>query len=136
MSAKRARILWSVAEWAVSFLPFLVVLAVNHERYFAGYSGIKVSAGVILALAVGLACALKKVRFTRMLAPLWVCVMMLWLMQSIIDDMLLLTFVLAVGVSIGQIIHTFAVEPFEKQAEADALAASVAAGVAEAMKHE
>lgn len=130
---RRELILWQVAEWMISFVPLAVVLIINRGKYFEGYSGVRVSCGVGVVLAVSLMVALKKVKWIKLPGALWGIVLILWLLQSVLADMVLLTFVLACGVSAGEIIEAVRVRPLEEKLRQEQTKETVQAAVEAAL---
>ena len=129
--------LWQAAGWMISFLPLAFLLIIRREMYFSGYAGIKVGSAVIVVLIVSLMIALEKIRFPRLLISIWGAVGLIWLLQSILDDLLLLLFVLAVSVRVDRLIELIRVKPLkEKMTDMktqDSIQSGVAAGVAAAL---
>lgn len=129
--------LWQAAGWMISFLPLAFLLIIRREMYFSGYAGIKVGSAVIVVLIVSLMIALDKIRFPRLLISLWGAVGLIWLLQSILDDLLLLLFVLAVSVSVDRLIELIRVKPLKEKLTdmktQDSIQSGVAAGVAAAL---
>lgn len=130
--------LWQAAGWMISFLPLAFLLIIRREQYFSGYAGIKVGSAVIVVLIVSLMIALDKIKFPRLLISLWGAVGLIWLLQSILDDLLLLLFVLAVSVSMDRMIDLIRVKPLKEKLDEmktqDSIERGVAAGVAAAME--
>ena len=129
--------LWQAAGWMISFLPLAFLLIIRREMYFSGYAGIKVGSAVIVVLIVSLMVALEKIKFPRLLVSLWGAVGLIWLLQSILDDLLLLLFVLAVSVSVDRLIDLVRVKPLKEKLDEmktqDSIQSGVAAGVAAAL---
>ncbi len=97
-------LLWQVAGWCVSFIPLACLLALRHETYFTGYTGLRVGSGVAAILAVCLMLALGKAKLPGRVVCLWALVGMVWLIIPLLEDILLLLLLLAVGVTVDELI--------------------------------
>lgn len=82
-----------VAKWVSILSPYLVIGIVNFEEYFTEYNGIKMSLGCILAMIVaGIAIAneTKENKKINGLVGWAIAFALVYLMQSILNDLLLI----------------------------------------------
>ena len=134
MNQRRELILWEVAGWAVSFLPLLLVLLMRRDRYFTGYTGLRVGAGVTAVLVIGLLAALRKAKLPPRVLTLWGAVTVLWLLIPLLNDMLLLTCLLAVGSTLDEAVCQTRIRILRRRMERAERAEDVATGIAAAMR--
>lgn len=109
--------IWQVCGWCVSFVPLLCVLVARREAYFVGYTGLRVGCGVVVALVVSLFVALRKAKFPGRVLTLWLAVGMVWLIIPLLEDMLLLLFLLAVGVTLDELVCQSRVKTLRRRVE-------------------
>lgn len=134
MDPRREVIIWQVAGWMISFLPLLLVLLIRRERYFVGYTGLRVSTGVMAVLVIGLLVALKKLKLPPRVATLWGVVVVLWLLIPLLDDMLLLLCMLAAGSTVDEVICGTRIRILRRRILREERAEDVEAGVTAALR--
>ena len=106
-----------VGKWLSILSPYIVIGAVNFNEYFTEYNGVKMSIGCILAITVmGIAIAneTKENKKVNGLVVWAVAVALCYLMQSILNDLLLILFCGFVGQLIGAGFDIGAKKEYEK----------------------
>lgn len=134
MSPRRELVIWQVAGWLISYLPLLLVLFLRRERYFTGYTGLRVSTGVVVVLVIGLLTALKKMKLPSRVATLWGVVAVLWLLIPLLNDMLLLLCMLAVGSTVDEVVCGSRIRVLRRRIQREERVEDVEAGVTAALR--
>lgn len=108
-----------VGKWLSILSPYIIIGAVNFNEYFTEYNGVKMSIGCILAMAVmGIAIAneTKENKKINGLVVWAVAIALTYLMQSILNDLLLILSCGFLGQLIGAGFDIGANKEYEKAA--------------------
>ncbi len=81
-----------VSKWAAILSPYFVIGIVNFQEYFTEYNGVKMSLGCVLAMIVGGITIMNETKEKKVngLVKWAVALALIYLLQSVVNDLLLI----------------------------------------------
>ena len=136
-SYRKQILLWQVIGFAVCVLPLLITVYVKRGELIAGGSGIRVSAGLLIVLVVGLLAVLGKMKMPGRVVSVGAAFAVSWLLESLLDNLVLLLGVLFAGILVDALVCETRVRKLQRTVERmenrEDMTAATASALAQAM---
>lgn len=102
------KIIYTLLQYLCLFLPYVIILIVNHEKYFTEKNTISMGIGCVVCIIVATIVACKKIQLLKGLGGFVVLILISALMKPIINDLTLIGIYGAVGYVVSLIFESLA----------------------------